>query len=101
MQQLVNTVSEFNQSDRMLEVEYFDARIFASELFMPKLIGWVNTKYPNISLKLETIKSRAPMPLSTPTSLLCCQGNNKLLTIFMIYSPSPIYQHAIHNFTVI
>ncbi|QDE33321.1 LysR family transcriptional regulator [Shewanella polaris] len=69
MQQLVNTVSEFSQSERMLEVSISMPEFFASELFMPKLIGW-SSKYPNINLKLETIKSRIDTIKHTDVSIM-------------------------------
>lgn len=69
MQQLVNTVSEFNQAERRQEVSISMPEFFASELFMPKLIGW-SSKYPNINIKLETIKSRTDSVTHTDVSII-------------------------------
>ncbi|WP_282109402.1 LysR family transcriptional regulator [Shewanella algicola] len=91
MQQLVNTVSEFNQSDRMLEISISMPEFFASELFMPKLIGW-SSKYPNINLKLETIKSRTDTIKHTDVSIMLSgkqQTTNDIYDLFPItYIPA-------------
>tara|TARA_R110001583_G_scaffold713_6_gene6583 strand:- start:747 stop:1616 length:870 start_codon:yes stop_codon:yes gene_type:complete len=91
MQQLVNTVSEFNQSDRMLEVSISMPEFFASELFMPKLIGW-SSKYPNINLKLETIKSRSDVIKHTDVSIMLSgkqQPSDNVYDLFPItYMPA-------------
>ncbi|WP_351189017.1 LysR family transcriptional regulator [Shewanella sp. TB4-MNA-CIBAN-0142] len=91
MQQLVNTVSEFNQSDRMLEVSISMPEFFASELFMPKLIGW-SSKYPTINLKLETIKSRSDTIKHTDVSIMLSgkqQTNADVYDLFPItYIPA-------------
>ncbi|AZG75081.1 LysR family transcriptional regulator [Shewanella livingstonensis] len=91
MQQLVNTVSEFNQSDRMLEVSISMPEFFASELFMPKLIGW-SSKYPNINLKLETIKSRNDIIKHTDVSIMLSgkqQASDDVYDLFPItYIPA-------------
>ncbi len=91
MQQLVHTVSEFNQSDRMLEVSISMPEFFASELFMPKLIGW-SSKYPNINLKLETIKSRSDVIKHTDVSIMLSgkqQPSDNVYDLFPItYMPA-------------
>ncbi|WP_418357981.1 MULTISPECIES: LysR substrate-binding domain-containing protein [Shewanella] len=91
MQQLVHTVSEFNQSDRMLEVSISMPEFFASELFMPKLIGW-SSKYPNINLKLETIKSRSDVIKHTDVSIMLSgkqQASDDVYDLFPItYIPA-------------
>jgi len=69
MEQLADTITEFSQAERMLEVSISMPEFFASELFVPKLIGW-SEQYPNINLKLETIKSRRDNPKYTDLSIV-------------------------------
>jgi LysR family glycine cleavage system transcriptional activator len=69
MQQLATTIGEFSQAERMLEVSISMPEFFASELFVPKLIGW-SEQYPNINLTLETVKSRRDSPKYTNLSIV-------------------------------
>ncbi|MDX1391273.1 MAG: LysR family transcriptional regulator, partial [Rheinheimera sp.] len=69
MEQLATTISDFSQAERMLEVSISMPEFFASELFVPKLIGW-SEQYPNINLKLETVKSRRDSPKYTDLSII-------------------------------
>jgi LysR family transcriptional regulator, glycine cleavage system transcriptional activator len=67
--QLADTISQFSQVERMQEVSISMPEFFASELFVPKLIGW-SAQYPNINLKLETVKSRRDSPKYTDLSII-------------------------------
>lgn len=69
MHQLAATVNEFSQAQRMLEVSISMPEFFASELFVPRLIGW-SEQYPNINLKLETVKSRRDNQKYTDLSII-------------------------------
>lgn len=69
MQQLAATIGEFSQVQRMLEVSISMPEFFASELFVPRLIGW-SEQYPNINLKLETVKSRRDSQKYTDLSII-------------------------------
>jgi len=69
MDQLATTISNFSQAERMLEASISMPEFFASELFVPKLIGW-SEQYPNINLKLETVKSRRDSPKHTDLSIV-------------------------------
>ncbi|WP_442800682.1 LysR family transcriptional regulator [Shewanella sp. AS1] len=69
MQQLTHTVNEFSHQDQMLEVSIEMPEFFASELFVPQLVGW-STQYPKINLKLETVKTRAEQQAHTDLSIL-------------------------------
>ncbi|WP_037054444.1 LysR family transcriptional regulator [Rheinheimera baltica] len=69
MQQLATTIGEFSQAERMLEVSISMPEFFASELFVPRLIGW-SEQYANINLKLETVKSRRDSPKYTDLSIV-------------------------------
>lgn len=69
MHQLAMTIGEFSQAQRMLEVSISMPEFFASELFVPRLIGW-SEQYPNINLKLETVKSRRESPKYTDLSII-------------------------------
>jgi LysR family transcriptional regulator, glycine cleavage system transcriptional activator len=69
MQQLADTIGEFSQAERMLEVSISMPEFFASELFVPRLIGW-SEQYANINLKLETVKSRRDSPKYTDLSIV-------------------------------
>lgn len=69
MEQLAATISDFSQAERMLEVSISMPEFFASELFVPKLIGW-SEQYPTINLKLETVKSRRDSPKYTDLSII-------------------------------
>tara|TARA_R110002126_G_scaffold43555_8_gene124875 strand:- start:25255 stop:26142 length:888 start_codon:yes stop_codon:yes gene_type:complete len=67
--QLADTIAQFSQVERMQEVSISMPEFFASELFVPKLIGW-SAQYPNINLKLETVKSRRDSPKYTDLSII-------------------------------
>lgn len=69
MQDLATTIADFSQAERMLEVSISMPEFFASELFVPRLIGW-SEQYPNINLKLETVKSRRDSPKYTDLSIV-------------------------------
>jgi len=69
MQDLATTIADFSQAERMLEVSISMPEFFASELFVPRLIGW-SEQYPNINLKLETVKSRRDSPKYTDLSII-------------------------------
>jgi DNA-binding transcriptional LysR family regulator len=75
----------------MLEVSISMPEFFASELFMPKLIGW-SSKYPNINLKLETIKSRSDVIKHTDVSIMLSgkqQASDDVYDLFPItYIPA-------------
>jgi DNA-binding transcriptional LysR family regulator len=75
----------------MLEVSISMPEFFASELFMPKLIGW-SSKYPNINLKLETIKSRSDVIKHTDVSIMLSgkqQPSDNVYDLFPItYMPA-------------
>ncbi|WP_333606873.1 LysR substrate-binding domain-containing protein [Arsukibacterium sp.] len=67
--QLADTIAQFSQAERVQEVSISMPEFFASELFVPKLIGW-SAQYPNINLKLETVKSRRDSPKFTDLSII-------------------------------
>lgn len=67
--QLADTIAQFSQVERVQEVSISMPEFFASELFVPKLIGW-SAQYPNINLKLETVKSRRDSPKYTDLSIV-------------------------------
>lgn len=69
MQQLTTTVNEFSHIDLALEVSISMPEFFASELFVPQLVGW-STQYPNINLKLETVKTRSEQLTHTDLSIV-------------------------------
>ncbi len=69
MQQLTTTVNEFSHIEQMLEVSISMPEFFASELFVPQLVGW-STEYPNINLKLETVKTRSEQQAHTDLSIV-------------------------------
>lgn len=69
MQQLTTTVNEFSHIDLALEVSISMPEFFASELFVPQLVGW-STQYPNINLKLETVKTRSDQLPHTDLSIV-------------------------------
>lgn len=68
MNQMAATISEFSQAERAQVVSISMPEFFASELFVPKLIGWTE-QHPNINLVLETIKSRHDAPKYTDLSI--------------------------------
>ena len=69
MEQLADTIAGFSQAERMLQVSISMPEFFASELFVPKLIGW-SEQYPTINLTLETVKSRRDSPKYTDLSIV-------------------------------
>ncbi|WP_076538582.1 LysR substrate-binding domain-containing protein [Shewanella sp. UCD-KL21] len=69
MLQLTETVNNFNNAHTMHEVSISMPEFFASELFVPQLVGWSN-EYPNINLKLETVKTRAKQTANTDLSIV-------------------------------
>ncbi|MCL1142119.1 LysR family transcriptional regulator [Shewanella gaetbuli] len=103
MTQLCDTVSEFNQTQIPLEVSISMPEFFASELFVPQLIGW-SSKYPNINLKLDTIKSRSEQQTNTDLSIvLSGKRHNQphAYDLFPLeYVPAcnkNLYQHIVHK----
>lgn len=86
MHQLAMTIGEFSQAQRMLEVSISMPEFFASELFVPRLIGW-SEQYPNINLKLETVKSRRESPKYTDLSIIL---SGKTPTEIVAYDLFPI-----------
>src|SRR5690606_2213764 len=86
MHQLAMTIGEFSQAQRMLEVSISMPEFFASELFVPRLIGW-SEQYPNINLKLETVKSRRESPKYTDLSIIL---SGKTPTELIAYDLFPI-----------
>ncbi|WP_144212353.1 LysR family transcriptional regulator [Shewanella donghaensis] len=69
MLQLTETVNNFNTAHTMHEVSISMPEFFASELFVPQLVGW-STQYPNINLKLETVKTRSKQTANTDLSII-------------------------------
>ncbi|WP_285163446.1 LysR substrate-binding domain-containing protein [Shewanella goraebulensis] len=69
MVQLSETVNNFTQSTTKLEVSISMPEFFASELFVPQLVGW-STEYPHINLKLDTVKTRAAQTSQTDLSIV-------------------------------
>jgi len=57
MQGLASTISEFCQTKREQVVSITLPEFFASEFFVPRLVGW-SAQHPAINLRLETVKSR-------------------------------------------
>ncbi|MCL1046383.1 LysR family transcriptional regulator [Shewanella electrodiphila] len=69
MVKLSETVNQFNQQKSMQEVSISMPEFFASELFVPQLVGW-STEYPHINLKLETVKTRSAQTAQTDLSIV-------------------------------
>ncbi|WP_153916814.1 LysR substrate-binding domain-containing protein [Shewanella sp. TC10] len=69
MVQLSETVNQFSQQTSMQEVSISMPEFFASELFVPQLVGW-STEYPHINLKLETVKTRSAQTAQTDLSIV-------------------------------
>jgi len=58
LQGIASTVSEFCQQQREQRVSISLPEFFASEFFVPRLVGW-SELHPAINLQLETVKSRS------------------------------------------
>ncbi|MBQ4890810.1 LysR family transcriptional regulator [Shewanella sp. UCD-FRSSP16_17] len=69
MVKLSETVNQFAQTNTTLEVSISMPEFFASELFVPQLIGW-SQEYPQINLKLDTVKTRAAQTGQTDLSIV-------------------------------
>lgn len=101
MQQLSSTVHEFSHAEQMLELSISMPEFFASELFVPQLVGW-SAQYPNINLKLETIKTRSEQNAHTDLSIVL-SGNkyssSQAYDLFPLkYVPAchpKLYQHIV------
>lgn len=68
MNQLASAISEFSLAERTQVISISMPEFFASELFVPRLLGW-SEQYPDINLVLETIKSRNDSPKYTDLSI--------------------------------
>ncbi|MCB5227308.1 LysR family transcriptional regulator [Alishewanella sp. 16-MA] len=69
LEQLSQTITQFSQVERVREVSISMPEFFASELFVPRLRGW-SEQFPNINLKLETVKSRRENTKYTDVSVV-------------------------------
>jgi len=69
MQGLSATVAEFCQTKREQVVSITLPEFFASEFFVPRLVGW-SAQHPAINLRLETVKSRQEVTKHTDLQII-------------------------------
>lgn len=69
LQGLESTVQEFCQKKREQKVSITLPEFFASEFFVPRLVGW-SALYPDINLQLETVKTRAEQTRHTDLQIV-------------------------------
>lgn len=69
MRELEQTLRTFSQQKNPTEISISMPEFFASELFVPKLVGW-SEQHPDINLKVETMKSHQEAVKHTQLQIL-------------------------------
>ncbi|WP_333797227.1 LysR substrate-binding domain-containing protein [Rheinheimera sp.] len=81
------TVAEFCQSKREQVVSITLPEFFASEFFVPRLVGW-STQYPQVNLRLETVKSRQDPSRHTDLQIVLASSKPTDKTAYQLFAIS-------------
>lgn len=84
LQSLSATVAEFCQSKREQVVSITLPEFFASEFFVPRLVGW-SSQHPQVNLRLETVKSRQEVSRHTDLQIVLASSKPTDKTSYQLF----------------
>jgi len=84
---LSTTVAEFCQSKKEQVVSITLPEFFASEFFVPRLVGW-STQHPQVNLRLETVKSRQDASRHTDLQIVLASSKPTDKTAYQLFAIS-------------
>ena len=84
LQSLSATVAEFCQTKREQVVSITLPEFFASEFFVPKLVGW-SSQHPQVNLRLETVKSRQETSRHTDLQIVLASSRPTDKTSYQLF----------------
>lgn len=84
LQSLSATVAEFCQTKREQVVSITLPEFFASEFFVPRLVGW-SSQHPQVNLRLETVKSRQETSRHTDLQIVLASSKPTDKTSFQLF----------------
>jgi DNA-binding transcriptional LysR family regulator len=84
LQSLSATVAEFCQTKREQVVSITLPEFFASEFFVPRLVGW-SSQHPQVNLRLETVKSRQETSRHTDLQIVLASSKPTDKTSYQLF----------------
>ncbi len=84
LQSLSATVAEFCQTKREQVVSITLPEFFASEFFVPRLVGW-SSQHPQVNLRLETVKSRQESSRHTDLQIVLASSKPTDKTSYQLF----------------
>ena len=84
LQGIESTVQQFCQQQREQKVSITLPEFFASEFFVPRLVGW-SSQHPQVNLRLETVKSRQESSRHTDLQIVLASSKPTDKTSYQLF----------------